>query len=261
MTQTYRCLAIASVLVLAAGCGNKNKDDQTQNPDEVAGDAVDGGDAGSDEAAAPSRARGSTATRSGGRGTKARNMTAKKPPRLDPIPADPGGEDAGGGDEEVSPFGLLATAYSYEPKKGFPEDMSTLGDALESFEVPNLDFDEIDFTNGFPGSAGLKENYLINFNGSINVVEEGEYELCLHSDDGSQLMLEGMLVIDNGIVHDAAVETCELLYLAPGEYMLDINYMQGVGPLLTMHFAWAFNGGEKVIVPSEVLFKPDPTAG
>ena len=75
-------------------------------------------------------------------------------------------------------------------------------------------------------------------------------------------MLEGMPVIDNGIVHDAAVETCELLYLAPGEYMLDINYMQGVGPLLTMHFAWAFNGGEKVIVPSEVLFKPlDPTAG
>lgn len=260
MTRTYRCLAMASVLVLSAGCGKKNTNDQTQNPDDVAAEGGEGAGEG-DSAEASSRARGSTATRGAGRGTKARKVTAKKPPRVDPIPVDPDAGGEGGEEAAPSPHGLVASAYSHEAKKGFPEDLDSLSEPSETFEVPNLDFDEIDFTEGFPGSAALKENYLIRFNGSLNVVEEGEYELCLHSDDGSQLLLEGMVVVDNSGVHEAAVEACELLYLAPGEYMLEIDYMQGVGPLLTMHFAWAVNGGEKSIVPSEVLYKPvaDPT--
>lgn len=240
------------VLVLAlAGCSKKPGED-TQNPDSVAGDA-DGSDGSGDTdgtSANPSKARGATSTRSGGRNTKARKLTAKKPARK-PLP-DP--------DEGVAgPNGLLATAVSFAGDS-LPEDFSTLGPALESFEVPNLDFDETDFTNGFPGAKALKENYALQFKGSINVVEEAEYELCLHSDDGSQLLLEGMLVVDNNAVHEAAVEVCELVYLAPGEYMLEIRYFQGSGPLLALHMAWAMNGGEKTIVPTDVLFKP-ATAG
>ena len=259
MTRLYRSLAMVSVLVLAVGCGNKNKDNQTDNPDDAvdgaSGDAADGDTA----AAGTSRARGSTATRGAGRKTKARKVTAKKPPRS---PVEPGDE---GGDEVEGPNGLLAEAFAIaDPAAGLPEDMSSLGDVSEKFFVPNLDFDEIDFSEGFPGSDSLKENYAIRFSGSINVTEEAEYELCLHSDDGSQLLLEGMMVVDNNGVHDGAVEACELLYLAPGEYMLEIDYMQASGPMLTMHFAWSIDGGDKVIVPTEVLFKPveeDPSSG
>ena len=259
MTRTYRCLAIVSVLVLAAGCGNKNKDDQTQNPDEVSADGE--GSEGAESGATASRARGSTATRGAGRGTKARKVTAKKPPRVEPVP---GEEDTP--DEETGPNGLFASAYALPADQVFPENIADLGDPSETFEVPNLDFDEIEIGEGFPGSVALKDNYVISFNGSINVVEAAEYELCLHSDDGSQLLLEGMLVVDNGGIHDEAVEACELLYLEPGEYMLEVDYMQATGPMSTMHFAWSINGGDKVIVPSEVLFKPvdpaaDPTAG
>ena len=102
----------------------------------------------------------------------------------------------------------------------------------------------------------MKQDFAIRFSGSINITEEAEYDLCLHSDDGSQLLLENTVVVDNDGVHDAAVETCELVYLAPGEYLLEIRYFQASGPTLTMHFAWAINGGDKVIVPTEVLFKP-----
>jgi len=257
MTRLHRSLAMVSVLALAAGCGNKNKDNQTDNPDQ----AVDGesGDAagGDGDAAGPSRARGSTATRGAGRNVAARKVTAKKPPRAAPDP------DAG--DEDTGPNGLLAEAFELtDPDALLPEDMTTLGEPGESFEVPNLDYDEIDASEGFPGSSGLEANYAIRFSGSLNITEEAEYELCLHSDDGSQLLLEDMLVIDNNGIHEAPVETCELLYLPPGEYMLEIDYMQGSGPLLAMHFAWSMNGGDKVIVPPEVLFKPvevDPATG
>jgi hypothetical protein len=241
-------LACLSPLVFALALGGcaKKPSEETQNPDSVAGEGDDGSTDGA--SAKPSKARGATSTRSGGRNTKARKLTAKKPARAPVVTP-----------EEKGPNGLVATAFSLA-SDSLPEDFALLGAPLETFEVPNLDFDEIDFTNGFPGSAALKENYALQFSGSINVVEEAEYELCLHSDDGWQLMLEGMLVVDNNGVHEAAVEACELVYLAPGEYMLEVRYFQASGPLLTLHMAWAINGGEKTIVPKEVLFKP-ATAG
>ena len=229
-----------------AGCAKKTPED-TQDPDSVAGDGTDPDTA--DGAGKPSKARGSTTTRSGGRNTKARHITTKKPARAPVVKPEPAG-----------PNGLLATAYTFDGDS-LPEDFASLGSPLESFQVPNLDIDEVDFSSGFPGAKALSEKYAIQFTGSINVVEEAEYELCLHSDDGSQLMLEGTLVVDNNGVQEAAVESCELVYLAPGEYALEVRYFQASGPLLTLHMAWAMNGGEKVIIPTEVLFKPGTATG
>lgn len=255
MTRTYLSVTVAASMALVlAGCANKNND-QTQNPDEVTDGQTAGGEgegAEGDGPAKSSRARGSTSTRGSAKGPKARTVTAKKPPR--------GPVDEGGGGEE-GPNGLLAEVYDLDTVAEIP-DFSTLADPNSTFEVPNLDYDEVDFTEGFAG-AGAKEHYAIKFTGSINITAEAEYELCLHSDDGSQLLLEDTLLVDNDGIHDEPVEACELVYLAPGEYQLQVNYIQGSGPLLAMHFAWAQDGGEKVIVPTEVLFKPatDPAGG
>jgi hypothetical protein len=242
------CLSTLAFALALTGCAKKTPED-TQNPDSAAGDGTS--DPSTDGASAkPSKARGSTSTRSGGGHVKARKMTAKKPARA-PVPK----PDEGA----AGPNGLLANVFSFAGDS-LPEDFSSLGSPAESFSVPNLDFDEVDFTDGFPGVKTLKENYAIQFQGSINVVEEAEYELCLHSDDGSQMLLEGMVLVDNNGVQESPVEACELVYLAPGEYMLEVRYFQASGPLLALHMAWAINGGEKVIVPTEVLFKPS-TAG
>ncbi|MFO7562575.1 MAG: PA14 domain-containing protein [Enhygromyxa sp.] len=245
--RTY--LSLATVLMLAtAGCANK-KNEETQNPDGSGGtgtvDGTDGADDG--DAKTPSRARASTAPRGADRNTKARKVTAKKPPRapVDNVP-----------DEQAGPNGLFAEAFALESAEALP-DFESLSTASSTFEVPNLDYDEVEADQGFPGLAGLTQNYAIKFSGSINIIDEAEYELCLHSDDGSQLLLEDYLLVDNDGVHDGPVESCELVYLAPGEYQLEVRYFQGAGPLLAMHFAWAINGGDKVIVPSEVLFKPE----
>ena len=241
------CLALLGSFALT-GCSKKSED--TQNPDDVAAEGGDGsaeGEGDGDTAGRSSRARGSTATRSGGRKTKARQMTAKRPPRGDLNPPT---------EEDTGPYGLLAEGFALDSADAMPKDFAALGDPAESFTVKNLDFDEDDAANGFPGSKGLTENYAIRFSGSINIVEEAEYELCLHSDDGSQMLLEDTLLVDNDGVHDEAVEACELVYLAPGEYMLEVRYLQSTGPLMTMHMAWAINGGDKEIIPGDVLFKP-----
>lgn len=240
-------LALTASMLMMAGCAKKT--DPTQNPDSSAGDSgsVDGSDGADGGEQKPSRARTSTAPRGVDGKVKVRKFTAKKPPRA-PMDNAP--------NEDEGPNGLVAEAFSLESAEALPTDFADLGAVAQTFVIPNLDVDEVDAAEGFPGLTAVQENYAIKFSGSINIVEEAEYELCLHSDDGSQLFLEGTLVVDNDGVHDSAVEACELVYLPAGEYQLEVHYFQGSGPLLAMHFAWAVNGGEKIIVPSDVLFKP-----
>ena len=247
MTQNYLSLALMVSALALAGC-SKNQTDETQNPDGTA--AVDGSNGSSSDDGTPSRARTSTAPRGKKSLTKARRVTASKPPRA-PTEGVP---------EDTGPNGLLVEAFALDSADALP-DFSTLTEVAQTFEVPNLDFDETMASEGFPGLTALQSNYALRFSGTINVLEEAEYELCLHSDDGSQLLLEDTLVVDNDGVHDGPVETCELVYLAPGEYKLAVHYFQADGELLAMHFAWGINGGDRVIVPPEVLFEPvDPAA-
>lgn len=241
MTRTY--LSLATVFILAsAGCAKKN--DQTQNPDASTGDsdAVDDGSGSSDDQT-PSRARRSTAPRGADGKVKARTVTAKKPPRAPINPSEPT-DDANG---------LLAEAFELDSPEALPTDFSDL-EVKQSFAVANLDFYQVD---SFPGLTALSEDYALRFTGSINVVDEAEYELCLHSDDGSQLLLEDTLVVDNDGVLDGPVEACELVFLPAGEYALEIRYFQTSGPV-TMQFAWGIDGGQRGIIPQEVLFKPVP---
>jgi len=248
MTRNYLSLALTVSALALAGCA-KNQTNDTQNPDgtgavggqDGAGDGADQGDA------VASRARTSTAPRGKARNTKARTVTAAKPPRE---PDQPGDDDPVEG-----PHGLFVEAFALDAATGLP-DFASLGAPIQTFVVPNLDFDGPDASAGFPGFTKLTQNYALRFSGSINIVDEAEYELCLHSDDGSQLLLEDTLLVNNDGVHDGAVEACELVYLPPGEYRLAVHYFQGTGAGLAMHFAWGMDGGDRSIVPSSVLYKP-----
>ncbi len=240
MTRIYLSLTAAAVFTLA-GCA-KNQDDDTQTPDS--GDVAAEGEGG-EAAAGPDRARDSTSTRSTGSKTRARvKVATDRPPRAEPTtPTDDG------------PNGLAVEAFSLDSADAMP-NFSSFAEAAATFTIPNLDVDDDATSAGFPGYTDGTVNYALRFTGSLNIIDEAEYELCLHSDDGSQLLLEDTMVVDNDGVHDEAKETCELVYLAPGEYSLEVRYFQADGENRTLHFAWAQDGGEKVIVPTEVLFKP-----
>ena len=103
----------------------------------------------------------------------------------------------------------------------------------------------------------MNEWFAIHFRGSLNVVEgqAGEYNLCLNSDDGSQLYLDETPVVDNDGIH-APREKCELVYLDAGEYQVDVLYFQGPRFQIALQWSWAKDGGAKTIVPADVLFRP-----
>jgi hypothetical protein len=244
MIRTYLTSAslFALALLLVPGCGKKNE--ETNTPGGAGDGEVDGTDGQGDTAGKPSKARGGTSTRGAGRPTKARATTVKttKPARK---PAD----------APQSINGMAFEAWSIDAADKLP-DFSAFGSAEKRGAVEQLNVADQAAADGFL-DTGLSTNFAARFNGSLNIAEAGEYELCLNSDDGAQLMLEGTLVVDNDGVKDGASEVCGLVYLESGEYLLDVLYFQSEGDRLALQFAWAKDGGDKALVPSEVLFKPD----
>jgi hypothetical protein len=239
MIRTYLTSAslFAMALLLVPGCGKKNKD--SNNPDGAGdGDVVDG----TDGQETPSKARGSTATRGADRTTAAR----AKPMKTDRPPRKPS--------EPASVHGMAVEAWSIDSATALP-DFASLGAATQTTTIDMVNIGDRDVADGFPGVT-LASNYAVRLTGSINITTEAEYELCVNSDDGSQLLLENTLVVDNDGVKDEPAEACALVYLTPGEYLLAIHYFQAAGPRLALQLAWSQDGGDKQLVPSEVLFKP-----
>lgn len=82
---------------------------------------------------------------------------------------------------------------------------------------------------GVAGTVGLigelKENYALRFSGYLRVPRAGRYTLYLTSDDGSNLWLDGIKVIDNDGLHGAVVQAVSL-NLPAGLLPLELGYFQ-----------------------------------
>ncbi len=150
--------------------------------------------------------------------------------------------------------GLLGDLYLMEGEVSELPGFDSLGQPIGTVAVDTLEASG-DFS-GFPtGGSARKDWFALHFKGSVNVTEAGEYDLCLSSDDGAQLYLEQSVIVDNDGVHEAK-EVCELVYMDPGEYGVDLLYFQGTGPV-ALSWTWAKDGGGKVPVPVEALFPPE----
>jgi signal transduction histidine kinase/CheY-like chemotaxis protein/ligand-binding sensor domain-containing protein len=85
-----------------------------------------------------------------------------------------------------------------------------------------VDFPE---ANGpFPGTQ-LQENFFVRWTGSFRLESAARLPFELESDDGSRLLIDGRLVIDNGTTHpmEAKSGTVEL---AAGEHRIEVQYFQ-----------------------------------
>ena len=151
--------------------------------------------------------------------------------------------------------GLLADVYVIEGEVSELPAFDDLGGAIGTMAVDTLDIGTGSF-RGFPHQRATRNTWFaLHFKGSLNVTEAGEYDLCLESDDGAQLYLEQNVIVDNDGVHEAT-EKCELVYMDPGEYSLDLLYFQAQENV-ALKFSWARDGGDKAPVPADVLFPPE----
>ena len=258
-------LILVASFGLLAGCAGSNSSTQSPDAGNVKYDVGQPGSAGSganpdapvadDGGTAPPVAKGrdSTTTKSVGVTPKAvKKIAATKPPKPEEPAADPKTKPIRKG--RVDPYGLLAEAFTIEAGATKLPDFSALtptalfiAKALESNATAPL--------AGAP--ATVKSPIALRFTGSLNVTAANEYKLCTTSSDGSQLMIEDTLVVDNDGVRAEAKEACELVTLEPGEYKIEVRSFHVSGPVqITASWA-AGKDGTPAAISSRNLFKPE----
>jgi hypothetical protein len=257
-------LILVASFGLLAGCAGSNASTQSPDAGNVKYDVGQPGTAGSDAAtpdandggAAPAAApkgRDSTTTKPVGVTPKAvKKIASSKPPKPEPAPTDPKAKPIRKG-RTPDPTGMLAEAFTIEAAATKLPDLSTLlPTAL--FIARGIDASATTPLAGAP--ATVKAPIALRFTGSLNVTAANEYQLCTNSSDGSQLLIEDTLVVDNDGVNAEAKQVCELVNLEPGEYKLEVRSFHVTGPVL-ISASWAVGkDGTPAAIPVGNLFKP-----
>jgi hypothetical protein len=89
------------------------------------------------------------------------------------------------------------------------------------------------FGRGFPGVTKRFEWFAIDYNGRFWAEKSGEYDFSLTSDDGSNLYIDGELVVDNDGIHSTQ-EHSGTVRLERGAHDIRVSYMQGPGDSIAL---------------------------
>jgi hypothetical protein len=99
-----------------------------------------------------------------------------------------------------------------------------------------------------------KDEFGLLFSGTIQIEKDGFYEFFLQSNDGSSLIIDNKLIIDNDGLHGADAEKKGHVNLTMGRHPIRINYFQaGGGMFLRLQYAGPNIGKQEV--PATVLFQ------
>ena len=128
-------------------------------------------------------------------------------------------------DEAAGKPGVKVAAYRLDKTAGEglkPDDVKNgarLGESVDASVALEL-----------PRSItqGLKNNFVVEWDGWLRAAHEDLYTFSTTSDDGSWLWVDGNLVVDNGGLHNAQ-ETTGSVRLAAGMHRLRIRYFQAEG--------------------------------
>lgn len=83
------------------------------------------------------------------------------------------------------------------------------------------------FTAGFPGLGNIVEWFGIDYHGRFYVTKPGKYRFMMASDDGAQLLIDDILVIDQDGTHDASSPDTVPYTLTAGLHTIHVRYYQG----------------------------------
>jgi len=75
---------------------------------------------------------------------------------------------------------------------------------------------------------GREEDFALVFDGYLDIPRDGVYLLTTESDDGSQISIDGELVVDNDGLH-GMVGMTRAVALASGLHPIRIAFFQGAG--------------------------------
>src|SRR5207253_2591405 len=73
-----------------------------------------------------------------------------------------------------------------------------------------------------------QDNFGADITGNINVAADGDYSFTLTSDDGSQLYIDGNLVVDDGGLHGPQAQS-NSVFLTAGVHTLEVQFFEAGG--------------------------------
>ena len=138
---------------------------------------------------------------------------------------------------DIPDTGLLASYYAVPAGRssldGF--DFSAAPTATETVTVIN------EYAGGGAFYAGgPTDNFVARYQGRFEVGAEGSYTFSLNSDDGSELFINGVQVIDNDGLH-GDVRLNGSVQLAAGAHDIEVRYFEAGGGA-TLYLDWAGPG-------------------
>jgi hypothetical protein len=101
-----------------------------------------------------------------------------------------------------------------------------------------------------------KEHFALRFTGWITVPDTGLYTFATTSDDGSQLLIDDHLIVNNDGPHGDEERTGTVGLIA-GTHRIDVRYFQGGGPA-SLAATWQGPKGAKEAIPTPVLTCAEP---
>jgi hypothetical protein len=121
--------------------------------------------------------------------------------------------------------------------------------------LAQLDVTPRDFNEGFPG-LDMTEWFGLDIRFTVNVPEDGAWELMLLSDDGSILTVDDVEVINNDGIH-AATPVMTTVKMAKGLRNFRVRYFQGPGSGLALMLGWKKPGvADFQYIPRRLLGRP-----
>ena len=128
---------------------------------------------------------------------------------------------------------------------------------IYTFVTADLNVPTRNYTEGFPTPEmqSVVENFAIRFRTELRVDIPGIYTFELYSDDGSQLYINGKLVVDNDGVH-ATIGRRGSMRLGTGMHPVEIHYFQGPRHAIALQWLYKPPNGYMQIVPPNVIYRP-----
>ena len=128
---------------------------------------------------------------------------------------------------------------------------------IYTFVTADLNVPTRNYTEGFPTPEmqAVVEDFAIRFRAELRVDIPGIYTFELYSDDGSQLYINGRLVVDNDGIH-ATIKRQGSMRLGTGMHPVEIHYFQGPRHAIALQWLYKPPNGYMQIVPPNVIYRP-----
>jgi len=127
--------------------------------------------------------------------------------------------------------------------------------AVGSFVLANLSVGDTPSANGFPGMPkGLQdkvglEGYALDCFGYLNIDTSGIHQFRLFSDDGSRLVIEDVVVIQNQGLHSPTTVTAKV-DLHKGLNRINVTYFQGPNHQIALELRASGPNTSEAVIPS-----------